>query len=169
MPSCLQAILLWNRRKWAAAFGGAIGTLLVVAIPTAMIANPIFGRGIAVTSWAWPVLIITSLLAGMLLATYVAVVPSKTADRQLKLGAAGGVLGFLAVGCPVCNKLVLIALGTTGALNFFAPIQPILALLGIVLLGYALQVRLKGESACALPKNLKLEPVSIEGSENGNS
>ncbi len=169
MPSCLQAIMLWNSKKWAAAVAGAIGTLLLVAIPTAMIETPIFGRAIAVTSWSWPVLIITSMLAGLLLATYIAVEPSKAGDRQLKLGAAGGVLGFLAVGCPVCNKLVLIALGTTGALNFFAPIQPFLALLGIVLLGYALQVRLKGESACALPKNLKLEPISMKGSENGNT
>ena len=55
---------------------------------------------------------------------------------------------FLAVGCPVCNKIALLALGTTGAINYFVPIQPYLGLIGILLLLYAVQKRLVGESMC---------------------
>jgi hypothetical protein len=54
------------------------------------------------------------------------------------------------VGCPVCNKIALIALGTTGAMQYFAPVQPYLALFGILFLLYALQKRLVGESMCAV-------------------
>ena len=57
-------------------------------------------------------------------------------------------LAFFAVGCPVCNKLVLIALGYTGALQWFAPVQPFLAVGGIALLGWALRARLRGQLAC---------------------
>jgi hypothetical protein len=53
----------------------------------------------------------------------------------------------------VCNKIALIALGTTGAMQYFAPVQPYLALFGILFLLYALQKRLVGESMCAV--NLK--------------
>ena len=60
-------------------------------------------------------------------------------------------LSYLAIGCPVCNKLVLVALGSTGAVQFFAPIQPYLALAGVGVLGWALVVRLRGEMTCALP------------------
>ncbi len=36
-----------------------------------------------------------------------------------------------AIGCPVCNKLVVLALGFSGALAYFEPIQPALALAGL--------------------------------------
>jgi hypothetical protein len=63
---------------------------------------------------------------------------------------AGTLLSFLAVGCPVCNKIALIALGYTGAIKYFAPIQPFLALFGIAILIYALSQRLKGEINCKI-------------------
>lgn len=58
---------------------------------------------------------------------------------------------FFAVGCPVCNKLVLLALGYTGALQFFAPVQPFLAVGSIVLLAAALIVRVRRERSCPVP------------------
>jgi hypothetical protein len=49
--------------------------------------------------------------------------------------AAGGGLAYLAVGCPLCNKAVVLALGSSGALSYFAPAQPwlgVVALLSIL-------------------------------------
>ena len=43
-----------------------------------------------------------------------------------------------AVGCPVCNKLVLLALGASGAVSWFAPIQPFLAIASVVLMAVAM-------------------------------
>ena len=39
----------------------------------------------------------------------------------------GSMLSLFAVGCPICNKLVVMAVGVSGALNWFAPLQPLLA------------------------------------------
>lgn len=143
---------------------GGLVTGLLVALPTAVIPNPVFGREIGVTWWSYPVVIITAVLGGLLVATYVRprdvsggaakageVDESEEMDRASKLGMAGAVVSFFAVGCPVCNKLVLIALGTSGAVTWFAPIQPYLALASVALMAVALRARLRGEIACAVP------------------
>jgi hypothetical protein len=43
---------------------------------------------------------------------------------------------LFAVGCPICNKPVAMATGVSGALNYFAPVQPFLAAESVALLGY---------------------------------
>lgn len=146
----LDALRPWSRRRWLAAAASSVVTALVVALPTAMIPTPVFGREIPTTWWAWPVLAVTSVLSGLLFATYVREPgterpSSATIDRR---GAAGGLLAFFAVGCPVCNKLALIALGYAGALQWFAPVQPFLAVAGVGLLVWALRARLRGQLAC---------------------
>ncbi|MBB1510139.1 hypothetical protein [Tessaracoccus sp. MC1756] len=141
----------WPARRWFFAVGTAAATVLVVAIPTALIPNPVFGREIPPTAWAWPVLIVTSVLAGLVAATYVARKDAADAERGGKLGAAGAFVSFFAVGCPVCNKLVLIALGYTGALQYFAPVQPFLAGASVLMLAVALVLRVRRERTCPLP------------------
>jgi hypothetical protein len=90
----------------------------------------------------------TSILSGLLFATYVRNDSSLSEERSIKIGGAGAFLSYLAVGCPVCNKLVLIALGSSGAIQYFAPVQPYLAAAGLALLMYALRKRLINESQC---------------------
>lgn len=58
---------------------------------------------------------------------------------------------FFAVGCPVCNKLVLLAVGTSGALAWFEPVQPVLSVLALGLLAWALIRRLRSEASCPVP------------------
>lgn len=140
----------WPVRRWLTAALSAIGTVAVIGVPTVLIPNPVFGREVAPTWWAWPVLAGTAVLAGLLAATYVRL-PEAERATAAKAGLAGGILSYLAVGCPVCNKLALLALGYTGALQWFAPIQPWLAVAGLGLLGYALHRRLNGEIACPAP------------------
>jgi hypothetical protein len=72
-------------------------------------------------------------------------------SRDEKRATAGGLLSFFAVGCPTCNALVVLALGANGALAFFEPVQPFLAVGGIALLGDALRRRLRSETACEVP------------------
>jgi hypothetical protein len=73
------------------------------------------------------------------------------AERDAKTGGIGGLLSFFAVGCPVCNKIVLLALGTTGARQWFEPFQPVLAVLSLALLSYALWSRLSSMDVCPVP------------------
>ncbi|HOB79243.1 MAG TPA: hypothetical protein PLO87_04780 [Ornithinibacter sp.] len=149
----LDALRLWTRRRWVAAATASVVTALVIALPTAMIPSPVFGREIATTWWAWPVLAVTSVLSGLLFATYVREPGGQeTGEASInREGAAGGLLAFFAVGCPVCNKLALIALGYTGALQWFAPVQPFLGVAAVGLLAWALRARLQGQLACPSP------------------
>lgn len=140
----------WGRRRWAAAFGAAVAITLMIGLPTAVIPNPVFGRPIPVTWWSYPVLAVTAVLGGLLVATYVRQTStSETLDRPGRVGGLGGFLSFFAVGCPVCNKVVVLALGATGARQWFEPLQPVLAVASIVLLAVALRFRLRTPSACA--------------------
>lgn len=148
-PGTWRSLRHWPRRRWLVAFGGALATVLVIGLTTAMIPNPVFGRSVATTWWAWPVLVVTAALSGLLGATYVR--GASAPEQASGTGMIGGVLSYLAVGCPVCNKLALLALGYTGALRWFAPVQPWLAAAGVVLLAYALQRRLRSEVACPVP------------------
>jgi hypothetical protein len=159
MPNCLTALLLWSKKRWAVAVGSSILTGLFISLPTAIIKTPIFGREIETTSWSVPVVIVTSILSGMLFATYIKMEQSIDEDRSLKIGGAGAFFAFLAVGCPVCNKLALVALGYSGAIQYFAPVQPYLATAGILLLAYALRKRLIGESLCQVRFDEKNQEV----------
>ena len=146
-----RALLLWDRRRIASAAAAAAGSAVVIGLATVLIPNSLFARDIPPVWWDYPVWILTALLIGMLIASYVRGPDVETERRSGILGGAGGILGWFAVGCPVCNKIALIALGYTGALTYFAPLQPILAALSIVLLVVAVIIRLKGQYACPVP------------------
>ncbi|MCU0283578.1 MAG: hypothetical protein MUD13_06720 [Candidatus Nanopelagicales bacterium] len=155
----LAAFLTWSARRWLVALGVAVGTYLFFGWSTAVLANPVFGREIPPTPWSPQVLLATAVLSGLLSATYVrndgpaplriGPVEPAPGTRTARAGAIGSLLAYLAIGCPVCNKLALLLLGSTGALNLYAPIQPWLGAIGIGLLAVALIVRLRGEISCA--------------------
>ena len=148
--SSWAALRRWTWQRWLVAAVSGIALALLIAIPTAVIPSPVFGRAVCVTLWSYPVVALSGILGGMLIATYLrsAQPASDELDRSSKAGLAGSLLSFFAVGCPVCNKLVLLALGASGALSVFAPIQPILAVASLALMTYALRARLRGELAC---------------------
>ncbi|RXR25071.1 hypothetical protein EQW78_06335 [Oerskovia turbata] len=169
----LLALSLWGPRQYGVAAVSALGVALLLGVSTVLVPNPFFSREIAVVPWNYPVWIATSLLAGMLVGTYVRggpapggapapggtpggaagdesqdAPPAETRDRSGALGMAGGVLAWFAVGCPVCNKLALLALGYSGAITWFAPVQPFLGIVSLLLTGVALFVRLANQVAC---------------------
>lgn len=136
----------WRGGQWAVAAVGALLAALVVGVPTDVVPNPLFSRAVPVQWWNYPALALTAVLAGIVLSTFVGRRPGGG-----RLGAAGGLLSFLAVGCPVCNKLVLLLLGTSGALTYWAPMQPLLAVVSVGLLAEAALRRLSAQAACPVP------------------
>ena len=148
----LTILRAWSIRRWITAAVSAIATGLVISIPTAVLENSFFGRDIAVTAWSIPVIVITSILSGLLFASYVNNDSANVEDTSLKIGTAGAFFSFLAVGCPVCNKIALFALGYSGAIKYFAPVQPFLAFAGVAILAYALIMRLNGEVRCQVKR-----------------
>lgn len=155
--TALAALRLWGRRRWFAAVGATVLGVLVVAVPTDLIDTPLFSRAVPPTWWSWPALLGSAALGGLLAASYVrnsgtGEVPDAPDRRVRAWGSAGGVLTYFAVGCPVCNKIVLLALGAGGALTWFAPVQPLLSLVALASLGWALRRRLRGELACSVTR-----------------
>lgn len=153
----LRMIATWPARRWLTAAVVTVVTAVVIAIPTDMLPNPWFTRAMDVTWWSYPVLAVTAILSGLLAATYVsdpAITPVPESPRATRLGGIGVVGTFLAVGCPMCNKLVVLAIGVSGSMAWFAPVQPYLALVSLGLLVVALRVRLRGLTSCAV------EPVT---------
>lgn len=128
------------KRYWAyALLGTAVGGILL-GIPTAIIPNPVFERMISAGPFDYLFWTLSSVLFGLVGATYLIGPDEGTAAESHVMG--GSVLSVFAVGCPICNKIVVLALGMSGALTYFAPIQPLIGLVSVGLLGYALWLRL---------------------------
>ncbi len=64
-------------------------------------------------------------------------------DRGTMSATVGSVAAFLAIGCPVCNKIALLLLGASGALTIWAPLQPVIGAASLVLLAGTLAWRLR--------------------------
>lgn len=99
--------------------GGAavVVTALLIGIPTGVIETSWYHRMTPVLWWNYPVWALSSILTGALVATYVrdpAVPVPATQGGKTFLGST---LSLFAVGCPICNKLVVMAIGVTGALT----------------------------------------------------
>lgn len=145
-----NALRHWPARRWISVAFGAVATFLVVAIPTDLIDTPLFSREVPPTWWSVPALVISSVLSGLVLGTYVA--QDRTGKSpHTRSGIAGAMVTFFAVGCPVCNKIVLLALGTSGAMQYFEPVQPLLAVVAIGLLSWAFYRRATYEDRCPVP------------------
>ncbi|WP_103533066.1 hypothetical protein [Streptomyces sp. SM11] len=153
-----KALRAWRPSQWLVAGLGALATALAVGVPTDVVPTPLFGRSVPVQWWNYPALALTAVLAGLVLSTYVRppvappVTPPSTQPPGTvldgRMGALGGVLSFFAVGCPVCNKLVLVLLGSSGALSYWAPLQPLFAVASIALLTEAALRRLSTQGRC---------------------
>jgi hypothetical protein len=143
-----SSVRQWSARRWLVAVGAAVVFAVAAGLPTDVIPNPLAERQVPTAWWNYPTLVVTALLSGMLAATYV----RSRAGRDVSgRSAGGGLLSVLAIGCPACNKLVVLLVGTSGALSLWAPLQPILAIASMVLLGWALKARLAAEQSCPLP------------------
>ena len=135
-------------------------TLCTVAIgvPTDVLPNPWFTRMTPVRPLdlvLWP---LTSIVLGALLATLV-LGGGLGRSRTLSTGAGGGLLSAFAIGCPVCNKLVVAVLGFSGALTYFEPAQPVLGVAALALGVYGLRRRLRDLGRpCPVPSALAAKP-----------
>jgi hypothetical protein len=133
-------------------------TALVIGIPTDVVPNPWFGRVIGVRAFDVVTLVTLSVVTGALVATYTLAGDSgATAPRA---GIGSGIVGWFAVGCPVCNKLVVALLGASGATSTFAPLQPLLGAGAVALAGAALALRVRAirRGSCPLTADAQARP-----------
>lgn len=135
-----KAVLgLFGFRGWLVAVAGTIVTLDLIGIPAAIIDNPFFSRQTPVRTQDYVIWIATGILAGLVAGTFTLRVKKVAAGKA----ASGGILSFLAVGCPICNKLIVLLLGVSGALTYFAPLQIYIGVASLALLVWALHLRVQ--------------------------
>jgi hypothetical protein len=146
---------------WSA--GWTVAILAVYGLVSAIIPNPIFARGFAPEPFAVAVWLLSAPMMGVVMATYFAPLPAGVpvalnappARDGTTAGTVGGFVAFLAIGCPTCNKIALVLLGTSGATNVFGGVQPLLGAVSLALLAgtlvWRLRLRARG-GACAVPR-----------------
>lgn len=137
-------------RFWPAAVSATLLSLLILGIPSAVIPNPLFIRMLPTDAVNVAVWLLSAPLAGLIIATYVAKphLSGFTAggDRGFVPASAGGVAAYLAIACPICNKIIVAVLGVSGALNVIAPLQPLIGVASIAMLAATLVWRLRQRS-----------------------
>lgn len=111
----------------AAVAAGAFALLGTVAV---LWQNPFFIRMTPVGGWEIGLLALLSLLSGLYVAIHRPFCSNKTIG-------VGGVLGFVGVACPVCNKILLLAFGSELLLTYFEPIRIYVAALGVLIAAWA--------------------------------
>lgn len=123
--------------RWIAGAGAAALSAVIVGVPTDIIDTDLFTRMTPVRWWEYPVLVLAAVLTGLWVA-----IPRATGEKRGTAGVAGATTAAVfAVGCPVCNKIVVGLLGVSGALGVWAPIQPLLAVLSLAALAAAVMIR----------------------------
>lgn len=140
-----------QQRQWARVLVGVIAAssvAITLGVPSAMLPNPFFVRMTPTPWWGYAAWVASAILSGILAATYVASARPNSSGSVGGAGIVANVGSFLAVGCPVCNKLVVAALGVSGALSIWAPIQPLLALTSLALLVWVVWRRFKNLRSC---------------------
>ena len=135
---------------WMRALPIAAVAAAAIAIPADLIENPIFGRPIDPKPIDYVILAATAALIGLIFAIRPDAASARDESDQTRT-VWGGFVSFLAVGCPVCNQAVVALVGTSGALSWWAPVQPIVGLLAIALLIHALRRRLDTYDLVACP------------------
>ena len=142
------------RLKPGRALKGAMVAVLTFAglgTVSAIWENPLFIRMTPAGNWEITALLLLSVLIGVFIAIRRPACSGKTAG-------AGGVLGFVGIACPVCNKILLLLFGGDLLLTYFEPMRLYVAAIGIALAGWAVvrEIR-RDETSCP---ELKESPVT---------
>ena len=118
--------------------GGLIAALSFAALGTvtALWENPFFIRMTPTSGFEIALLLLQAIMFGIYLSIPSNHCPTKTLS-------AGGVLGFLGIACPVCNKILLYAFGAELLLSYLEPARVYLAVVGTLVVGLALYIKLK--------------------------
>lgn len=143
----------------------AAGVFLLLGTVTAVWPNPVFLRTTPTQGFEIWLLAVQALLLGV----YAAIRRPRCPVRGAGLG---GLLGFLGIACPTCNKILLFAFGADLLLAHLEPYRLHLAATGaaVTLAAVAWEWRLRGrgQAACPVDRNAPLpfgtgRPDAIDG------
>ena len=121
-------------RDLALGVATAVGMFVVLGTLAALWTNPLFMRMTPTSGFETALLLLQSVLAGV----YVGLPQSPCGKRT---AAAGAIIGFLGIACPVCNKVLVLLIGSALLLEYFEPARLYIALAGSALLAAAVWVK----------------------------
>ena len=119
----------------------AVIAAVAIAVPARLVPNELFSRMTPTRPQDYVFWVVGAILTGLVMGL------RRIGPNRDTKALGGGIGTFLAVGCPVCNKLVVALIGVGGATSVFAPIQPVIGLASLGLLGWALRTQLRALTA----------------------
>ena len=111
----------------------AAASFLVLGTVAVLWENPIFIR----MTPAGNIEIILLGAMSVLLGAYVAI---RRPACSVRTAGTGGVLGFIGVACPVCNKLLMLLFGGELLLTYFEPVRIYVAAAGTLVVAVAVWI-----------------------------
>lgn len=111
--------------------GTAVAVVAFAALGTvsALWNNPLFFRMTPVQGFEIPLLAILAVLSG-------AFVTVRRPMCAAKKATGAGILGFLGVACPVCNKILLFIFGGELLMTYFEPVRIYVTVASIALMAW---------------------------------
>jgi hypothetical protein len=140
---------MFGFRFWGLSVLDTLGAALLIGIPTVLIPNTFFSRMTPTSPQDYVIWGISVAFIGPVMALAILYPTGSTTGSANRPGEgsgralAGTLLSFFSVGCPICNKFVVLLLGIGGAMTFFNPLRPFLGIASIVLLGVTLFLRVR--------------------------
>lgn len=138
---------MFGIRFWSLSVLLTLGAAVLIGVPTVLIPTPWFHRMTPTSPLDYLIWGISVVLLGPLLALAALSPSSGDADTRQHSGGmralVGSLLSFFSVGCPVCNQLVVLLLGTGGAMTFFNPLRPFLGIAAVAILAVTLFLRVR--------------------------
>lgn len=152
----ISVILSSNRREplksVAKGVAVAIGAFAILGTVAALWKNPFFVRMTETSGFEIGLLALQSILLGV----YVAI-PAR--GCALKTAGAGGIVNFVGVACPICNKVLLLVFGADALLTYLEPVRIYLAGGGALITAVAVHVRWRNYRMNAV--QAKFEPAPL--------
>jgi hypothetical protein len=126
----IRAVHALRNNRWAMGMAVAVAVFGLLGTVSALWTNPFFIRMTPAGALEIVLLGVLAALSGMYMAVRRPACGNYTAG-------SGGVLGFVGIACPTCNKLFLLLIGSEALLSYFEPVRVYVAMAGIAVLAYA--------------------------------
>lgn len=149
MNDVIATIQSRGPRRIASGAAVAVATFGILGTVSALWQNPIFIRMTPVGGFEITFLALLSFLSGV----YVIIRRPFCSNNKV---SAGGVLGFLGIACPICNKILLLAFGSQALLTYYEPIRIYVAAIGVAVTGWAVvyEWRRRSDVSADTPEDL---------------
>lgn len=155
----VRLLQYWSPKQWRTATVGAVVAFVAIGTVGQTLPWTASGRTFPVVWWNYVTLAASSLLIGLIAATFVAA-GTRRGSRAGGAASTGvaGTAATIAMACPVCNPIAIPLLGAGGVFAFLQPDRGLIALASVVILALTLALRLRAAALCRVRRQHGPEP-----------